>query len=224
MKIFNLITWFLIEMIRPFSFDTIVQCVDITEGLEPSCNALKKLAGLAKSVWVGQLGMIDAYSIDTNTLDITGFTMALNGSIAYQLQRFVGKKLKHSHEQEIETGENINVINQKVNLVLYHYTSREKYAIEQLVNIEDGFAITQSMAGQLEVHGIDVQGSLSSDDPLGGLNASEGGGGSGVALNDENSFLVSLAGQHRIINRIFQRPGNLTLQQNIDYLNSLSNV
>lgn len=201
----------------------IIQCVDLTEGLIPGCPALKKLAGLAKRIWVGQLGMIDAYGIDNNTLDVNGFTMALDGSIPFKLQIFEGKKLKHSHEQEVEVGENLNVINQKVLFVLFHFTSREKLAIEQLIGIEDGIVFVQNMAGQIEIFGLDVEGTLSSDDPLGGLTCTEGTGGSGVELNDDNTFKVTLSGQHRIITRIFQRPG-ATLQDNIDFLDNLSNI
>lgn len=195
-------------------------CNNLTRGLDPSCEALKKLGGLAKRVWVGQLSQLDGYTVNNNTLDIE--TLTMEDSPASTLKKFVGKKLKHSATTPVEVGENINVFNQTVNLVLYHFTSREKAAIEELVNVEDAFVLVETFGGQIEVYGIDTQGVLTSDDPLGGLNCSAGDGGTGVALNDATSYTVTLSGQHRIMSRIFNVNPSATLADNIAYLDGIS--
>lgn len=190
-------------------------------GLDPSCDALKKLGGLAKRVWVGQLSQLDGYTVNESTLDIETLDMALESPGNYTLKKFVGKKLKHSATTPVEVGENINVFNQTINLVLFHYTSLEKAAIEELVNVEDAFVLVETLQGQIEVYGIDTNGT-SSDDPLGGLNCSAGDGGTGVALNDPTAFTVTLSGQHRIMSRIFNVSTSATLAQNIAYLDAIS--
>lgn len=197
-------------------------CVNLTESLDPACNALKKLGGLTKRVYVGQLSQLDSFTVDSSTLDITGITMADNVSIPYKLKKFVGRKLKHSATSEVEVGENVNVINQAVALVLYHYTSRQKSAIEGLINAEDLFVFVETNAGQIEVYGIDTTGSVSSDDPIGGLNCSAGTGGTGTLLNDSTAFTVTLSGQHRIICRIFNISTSATLAQNLAYLDNIA--
>lgn len=197
-------------------------CNNLTLGIDPSCLALKKLGGVAKRVWIGQLGWLDGYTVNENTLDIETLDMALNGSTNFKLKKFIGKKLKHSANSPVEVGENVNVFNQTVLLVLYHFTSLEKSAIEQLVNVEDAFVIIETFAGQIEVYGIDTQGTEDSEDPLGGLNTSAGEGGTGIALNDPTSYTVTLSGQHRIISRIFNISTSATLAQNIAYLDARS--
>lgn len=197
-------------------------CTNLTTGLDPSCDALKKLGGLTKRVWIGQLSQLDGYTVNDDTLDIESINMALNGSVDYTLKKFIGKKLKNNASSPLEVGDNINVFNQNVVLVLYHRTSLEKSAIEALANAEDIFIIVETFAGQLEVYGIDTTGTESSEDPIGGLNASAGEGGTGTALNDPTGYTLTLTGQHRIICRIFNISTSATLAQNIAYLDNLS--
>ena len=197
-------------------------CTNLVRSLDPNCDALNKIGGVNKRIFIGQLSQLDSYSVDINTLDITAITMNLNGSIAYKLQKFIGKKLKNSADVELEVGENISVFNQKVNLVLYHSSSKDKQAIENLVASEDLFCFVETNAAQIEVYGIDTIGSLGSDDPIGGLNASEGAGSTGILLNDDTAMAISLSGQHRVISRIFQRPASATHAQNLAYLEALT--
>lgn len=195
-------------------------CRNLTRGLDPTCDALKKLGGLAKRVYIGQLADLDSYTVNDDTLDIQALVMV--ASPASTLKKFIGKKLKHSVTTPVEVGENINVFNQTAVLVLYHFTSLEKAAIEELVNVEDAFVLVETFAGQIEVYGIDTNGIADSDDPLGGLNTSAGDGGTGVALNDPTAFTLTLSGQHRIMSRIFNVSPTATLAQNIAYLDAIS--
>lgn len=197
-------------------------CNNLTLGIDPSCTALKKRGGVAPVVYIGQNSWLDSYTINESTLDIEAISLELNGSVPYKLKRFKGKKLKHSATSPLEVGENVNVFNQNVLLRLYYATSLEMSAIEALANAPDTFVFLQNGEGQIEVYGIDTQGSASSDDPLGGLNASAGEGGTGILLNDDTSYLITLSGQHRIMKRIFNISTSATLAENLAYLNNIS--
>lgn len=200
-------------------------CKNLTRGLNPTCDAIKKFGGLNKEVWIGQLSQLDSYTVDSNTLDIKSFSMALDGSVSYTLKKFVGQKFKNNKTEEVQVGENVNTVLQSVNLVLYHFSSRDKQAIEQLINAEDVFVFVRNNADQIEAYGIDTE-STGSDDPIGGLNCSAGTGGTGALLNDTTYFTITLSGEHRIISRIFTtdptKQAKDSLAANIAYLNARS--
>lgn len=196
-------------------------CANLTGGLDPSCEALKKVGGLTKRVWLAQLSTLDSYTINGITLDIESLTMCSTSPVS-TLKKFIGRKLKNSATTEVQVGENINTILQSVILVLYHNTSLEKKNIEDLINAEDVFAIVETNAGQIEIYGIDTRGSASSSDPIGGLNCSAGTGSSGVLLNDSTAFTITLSGQHRVIARLFNISTSATLAENIAYLDGIS--
>lgn len=197
-------------------------CQNLTLGLDPSCEALKKPGGIGKRVWIGQNSQLDSYTINEDTLDIQTISLDDSTSPVATLKKFISKKFKNSTSTPLEVGENINVFNQTVNLALYFKTSLEKSAIEALANAEDVFVIVEEMGGDLVVYGIEVRGSASSDNPLGGLNASAGEGGSGLVLNDPTSYQLTLTGQHTIMNRNFNISPTATLAQNIAYLDAIS--
>lgn len=188
------------------------ECVQLLDSLDPSCLALKKVGGLNKRVWAGQLSQLTSYSQDSTTKDITSLTMGACASIAYLLKKFVGKKYKHNGTYELVAGENVNTITQSIILVLYHFTSRDKEKIEQLINAEDLFFAIENNAGQIEFWGIEH-----------GLNASAGSGGTGTLLNDPTAFTITLSGEQSGLSRIFNVGPTATLAQNIAYLDSISN-
>lgn len=196
-------------------------CQNLTAGLDPSCAALKKLAGVTKRFWAGQLSQLDGYTVNADTLDIESISLC-STSPATTLKKFIGRKLKNSKTHELQPGENINVWLQSFIAVLYHNTSLENKAIEDLSNAEDVFLFYETNAGQIEVIGIDTQGSASSDSPIGGLNASAGTGGTGILLNDSTATTLTLSDQHRIIARVFNIDEDATLAENIAYLDAIS--
>lgn len=197
-------------------------CVSLTVGLVPSCEALNKPGGLAPTVYVGQLSTLDSYTTNGTTLDVETLTMCMNGTVPYTLKKFKGQKLKHSKTEEVIPGENFNAINQILNLVLYHFSSLDKAAIESLLNVKDAFVIVQNNAQQMEIYGLDVTTELSSDNPLGGLKVTAGSGSTGVLLQDSTAFTITLSGEHRIISRIFRTGESSTLAQDLAYLDGIS--
>ena len=188
------------------------ECVTLLDSLDPTCSALKKLGGVNKRVYIGQLSQLSSYSQDPTTKDITTITMGACGSTAYMLKKFVGKKFKHNGTYEVVVGENVNTVNQSAILVLYHFTSRDKEKIEQLINAEDLFLIMENNAGQVEVWGIEL-----------GLNTSAGSGGTGALLNDPTAFTITLSGEQSTLSRIFNVGPTSTLAQNLAYLDAITN-
>lgn len=197
-------------------------CNNLTRGLNPGCEALKKVGGVVKRIWAGQNSMLAGYTINETTLDFETISMALNGSVSYTLKKFIGRNYKHSGTYPLVVGENINVFNQSIILVLQHFSSLEKAAIEELANAEDVFIAIETFARQIEIYGIDVGENEDSEAPTGGLNGSAGDGGTGIALQDPTGYTLTLSGQHRNMPRIFNVSPTATLAQNIAYLDAIS--
>jgi hypothetical protein len=94
-------------------------------------------------------------------------------------------------------------------LVLYHYTPADREAIENLVNADDLFALFETEAGQIELFGITQ-----------GLNASAGTGATGVLLQDNTAFSLTLSGEQLSMPKLFLNGG--TLADSITYLDGIS--
>lgn len=185
------------------------ECVDLLEGLEASCNALNKVGGVKKRVWVGQLSQLDTVPYTTDVdgyIDTIDFALA---SPAYGLHKFSGKKTKNNGTYELTAGENVNTFNTSAILVLYHYTPADREAIENLVGADDLFVLFETEAGQIEVFGITQ-----------GLNASAGTGATGVGLQDDTAFTLTLSGEQLALPKLFLNGG--TLADSITYLDGIS--
>lgn len=184
-------------------------CIDLLSGINASCDALNKVGGVNKRVWIGQLSQVTSYDTDANGY-IDTITMADDASSnPYTLKKFVGKKTKNSGTYELTAGENVNTFNTSFNLEVFHFTPEDRTNLEALINADDVFVIAQTDAGQIEVFGIDE-----------GLNASAGSGGTGVNLQDKTSFTLTLSGEQRKLPYLFLNGG--TLAASITYLDGIS--
>jgi hypothetical protein len=160
-------------------------CVDLIQGLNPSCEALNKAGGVNKRVWIGQLSQLTPATPYTD--DVDGYITALSlitTSPVQKLHKFIGKTYKNNGSYELQVGENVNTFNHSATLLLYHFTPEDRKAIEQLANADDLFVIFETEAGQVEVFGIEK-----------GLNASAGSGGTGTNLNDTTAYTITVSGQ-----------------------------
>ena len=163
-------------------------CSYLTLGLDPSCEALKKLGGVNKRVWIGQIDDIDTITFGVDG-EITAFTLLAGKT----LKAFIGKKEKHQGTYELTAGETINLFNQSVVLALYFESDLERKAINELVNVEDMFVFIETNSGVIETYGIANSTSLGYDNF--GLKATAGtGNGTGVLINDETTYRVTLSG------------------------------
>jgi hypothetical protein len=192
-------------------------CVlNILDGLDPSCQALKKQGGLKSRVWIGN------YDDIVTTKDGDGYVDAvvMTGSPVPQLYKFIGKDFKNNYALAGAIGENLNTINPTLNLLLYYFTPAERAAIEGLYNAEKLVVFVQGVGGEgksvIEIFGL-----------LNGLKASALAGGSGTNLNDSTAITVSLAGEETELPKVL-KSGSFGpnesgyVQQNVDYLDALA--
>jgi hypothetical protein len=138
------------------------------------------------------------------------FTYATKG-----LTQWTGKKDKNSAGVEIEVGENVNIRNQTVTPIVYYETAEELSYLDALIDQEQVFAIVETVAGSLEVFGINKVnfGSF-------GLKASALTLVSGVLLNDSTAGTVTLTGG--LTNLQLQYNPSVSLATNIAALDALS--
>lgn len=180
----------------------------IVDGLDPSCEALDKVGGVKKRVWIGNKDEITAYTQDGNSY-VDAIT--LETSPAASLYQFIGKTYKHNGGLTGEIGENTNIIVQALNLVLYYATPAEREAIEGLYKADDVVAFIETEAGQIEIWGLDR-----------GLRASALAGGTGTALNDSTAITLTLTGQEDALPYVFRAGSSTSLATSIAYLDALS--
>lgn len=178
-------------------------CSYLTQNLDPTCDALKKIGGVNKRVWIGQLDDIDTITFGTNG-EILTFSLLAGKT----LKDFIGKKEKHQGTYELTAGETINLFNQSVILALYFESDAERKAINELVNVEDMFVFVETNSGVIETYGIandttPLQSNLAYN--AFGLKATAGtGNGTGVLINDETTYRVTLSGNVPNLPMLFQ--------------------
>jgi hypothetical protein len=182
-------------------------CVELLQGIDPNCDALNKVGGIDKRVWIGQLSQLTGYTTDVDGY-INTVTLAVISSIQQTLKKFIGKKLKHAATFEGVVGENVNTINQSLALSLYYSTPAERAAIEALFNSDDVFVFVEGNYGGIEVYGIEL-----------GLNGSALTGGLQTLLNDNTAVIVTLSGEQMGLPLQFKVG---TLAQDKAYLDGIS--
>lgn len=185
-------------------------CNNLIAGLNPNCDALNKVGGANKRVWIVQKSKL-SFTVDTAGY-INSLALAVIGSIPAQLFRFYGKRDKNNATWPVTAGENINTFNHIAVMSLYYSTPSDLIAIQNLVNADDVIVFMQTNDNKIIVLGSDL-----------GLNASAGEGGTGTVLNDSTAYVVTLSGQQSIIPLYFSINGTIaTIAQNTAYLDSLS--
>lgn len=153
-------------------------------GVQASCNAIKKVGGLDKRIYLGAIGDLSAVALGAGN-SVTSFTFkATKGFVKY-----IGRKEKNSAGSDIEVGENVNLRNQNVNLAVYYETAADLAAIDELIDNEGVFAVVETNPGSLEVFGINK---VNFD--AYGLKVSANPGTSGLLLNDSTAFAMVLSG------------------------------
>jgi len=183
------------------------ECANDLISLDPPCPALKKKGGLKKKVW--------AVSFDkaTLTVDVDGnvdtITLA-TASPANVLTTYTGKKLKNSGAYTLEVGENASTMKQDLSLRVYFYGQDTRDAVDALNQApEELLFFVQTEAGQIECWGFDT-----------GLLPSAATGGTGTALNDDTSMLITLSGQQDGIAKVCSFGADLAAD--IAYLDALT--
>ena len=131
------------------------------------------------------------------------------------LTQWTGKKDKNSAGVEIEVGENVNIRTQTVTPIVYYETAEELSYLDNLIDQEQVFVIVETVAGSLEVFGINKVnfGSF-------GLKATALSLVSGVLLNDSTAGTLTLSGG--LTNLQLQYNPSVSLATNIAALDALS--
>lgn len=182
----------------------------ISEGLDPSCEALDKIGGVNKTIYFGNL---DELTFTTNAAGyISSVTMST--SPVGLLYKFVGKTKKNNSTFELQVGENTNTWKQAVLAKLYFYYPAERAAIEALTSADDLVAFIQTESGLFEVYGWTK-----------GIRAEAATAANGVLIQDDTSMLVTISGEEVALPKVLQVGAALPneaayLTQQIDYLDA----
>jgi hypothetical protein len=184
-------------------------CTDLTAGLDPTCAALKKIGGVDRRVWIGELEDISDLTISGH--EITAITLTETKT----LKKFIGRREKNSAGFEVAVGENANIRTQNVNLVLYHKLAADKAAIDELIDVEGAFVFAEEANGSITAWGIDTTNYENF-----GLKCSAGTGTTGTVLNDPTASTITLSGGHTNMELVFDE--SATTDANIAVLDALS--
>ncbi len=187
-------------------------CNDLIAGLFPGCDALNKVGGVNKRVYIGLKANITT-SVDTAGY-VNSIAMANVGSLPSKLYKFNGKRDKNSATWPVTPGDNVNTFKHTAIMELFYSNPTELLSIQSLVNADDVVVIMQQNDDKLVCLGLDI-----------GLNASAGDGGTGTLLNDSTGYKVTLSGEQKIMPQYFSINGTTaTLAQNLAYLDAISSA
>lgn len=184
-------------------------CNDLISGINPACDALNKVGGVNKRVWIGLKGNI-TYTKDSNGY-VNTVSMATSGSLPTKLYTFTGKRDKNSFAFPLTAGENINTFNHQAMMALYYSNPSELEALNQLANADDVVVFMEGNDEKIYVLGLEK-----------GLNATAGEGGSGILLNDSTAYMITLSGEQTSAPNIFRVNAAASLATNQAYLDALT--
>jgi hypothetical protein len=189
-----------------------VTCAFLSNNLDPSCEALKKIGGNAKSVYMGHTGDLATCTFATEG-DIA--TMTLDAST--YLYKYTSKAEKISITYNVTPGANVNTFLHEIKIPLYHASQAERKMIQDLCLAEDLFIIVQELSGVLTVLGINNTTTGEFDEF--GLKTTAGEGGSGTTIQDDTAYTVTLT--RDLPNMPMQYKPGTALATNITALDAL---
>lgn len=183
----------------------------ITIGLDPSCEALDKIGGVNKTLYVGNLSEL------TFTTNVGGYvdSVILTSSPAAYLYKFVGKTKKHLTKNELQVGTNSNTWKQSVVAKLYYYFPDERAAIDALKDADDLVFFVQMESGLYEVIGWSK-----------GARCESASDTSGALIQDDTSMTITISGEETELPKVLQLgaalPGDATyISENTTALEAL---
>jgi len=187
----------------------VLECVDDLRSIGISCEALVAVGGVNKRIWITQKQQIDSYTLDADGY-VNTLVMATDGSsLDYKLQRFVGKKNTHSGTVEGVVGDNVNLVAHNSLLKVFVDTPAKRAALEKYLNADEVVVFFETENGQIEIFGLDK-----------GLEMSALAGSTGVLLQDDTGYLLTLSGQQRTLPNLMLVSGSLA--STVAYLDALS--
>jgi len=166
-----------------------------------SCDDLRRVGGLAKRVWVGNLD-------DLSNPIPTGAGYVTNLELSTYQSLFAFESSKFSHEANFQAvksdGGNVT-INQTVILRMFNNDPTDDGIIEDMLT-SDVFVIIQTNNNEFFIYGAGS-----------GLGLTDGTGGSGRQLADSTVTQLTLTGSERELPKRFLRTD---VQTTLNYLNA----
>lgn len=177
----------------------------------PSCRALTSPAGVRDFHYA--VRKVDITQVQRATDGtVTSLTIATDAPFV----KIQGRKFQNSGAVELaKNAVGKTNIKQTFNARLYARTQADRNAIQQFAYVEDLVIFSPNNDDQIEVYGLGI-----------GLSPSSGKGGTGVKLDDDNTFLFSFEGQEPAMPPIFNTVTTPTTEEadqltNIEYLDNL---
>jgi hypothetical protein len=170
-------------------------------GIQSSCEAIKKVGGLDKRIYLGSIDDLDSVTLGAGN-SVTSFTFkAAKGFVKY-----IGKREKNSAGSDIEVGENVNLRNQTLSMAVYYESAADLAALDTLIDTERVFAVVETNPGTLEVFGINKVNFSAY-----GLKVTANPGTSGLVLNDSTAFVPVLSGGFTNLQLIYKPSDTLAV-------------
>lgn len=186
---------------------TYPSCTELSN-LDASCNAIRKVGGVASFVYFGsKKAWRDRYIASENPIityidfSSLGFGWVIqfdvNDIAGTELAKFEGVEYKNSAGFEALPGENVNLFNHNLNMILYWKTQEQLDLLQSLLISEDTFAIVCTNSGDIKILGLErgkdysVLGPDTFTDKMGLKNASASGGDI-VELQGETGVSVAM--------------------------------
>lgn len=153
----------------------------ITSGISISCDDLRRVGGLAKAVWVGNLD-------DLTTPIPTGSSYVTNLELSTYQSLYKFESTKFSHEANFQAtksdGGNV-IINQTVILRLFNNDPTDDGVIEDLLT-SDVFVVVLTNNSEFLIFGA-----------ANGMGLTDGTGGTGRQLGDSTVTQLTLTGAEK---------------------------
>lgn len=171
-----------------------MSCVTLANSIRPACAAIKRPGGLDKRVFIGLVSDLASVTFGTNnSVDAITFNEGAG------LVEYIGKKEKNNADESLEVGENVNLRNQAVNLVVYAATDAHLAHLDSLLDTEGIFVIVEHNGGDLEVYGLNKGANFNNF----GLTATALTRNTGTLLNDNNAYNLTLSGRHTNLHLLY---------------------
>lgn len=175
----------------------------ITSGISVSCDDLRRVGGVAKRVWVGNLDDLSD-PIPTGSSYVTNLELTTYQS----LYKFESSKFSHEANFQAVKSDGGNVaINQTVILRLFNNDPTDDGVIEDLLT-SDVFVIVQTNNNEFFIYGASS-----------GLGLTDATGGTGRQLADSTGTQLTLTGSEKELPKRFLRTD---VQTTLDYLDARS--
>jgi hypothetical protein len=184
-------------------------CIDVLNSIGMSCAKTEQVGGVKKKVWIGQKSQLASYTkdadgyVDTLVMDVD------NSSDAYKLVTVMSKKNVHSGTVEGVVGTNVNLFNHSALIKVFTESPAENEALSALAKADELFVLMETEYGKIQIFGLDR-----------GLEMSALAGSTGVELQDDTGFLLTLSGEQTNLPDFFLAGGSLATS--IAYLDNIS--